>query len=92
MRHSLPVLYRCSVECLAALLALPPAVEHLGLRRRLGRLRLRLWIVLVEPARGVVVLLETDRALAFRALLRATMRQLLLPGHGRSLAAPSPVS
>jgi hypothetical protein len=48
--------------------------------------------VLVEPARGVVVRLETDRALAFPALLRATMRQLLFPDHGRSLVTSSPVS
>ena len=46
--------------------------------------------MLVEPARGVVVRLETDRALAFRAFLRAAMRQLLLPGHGQSLAAHYP--
>src|SRR5207253_10194567 len=66
-----------------ARLPLAPAVELLRLAGGLRQRRLRLRIVLFEPARCLVVRLQAHPALALGQLLRAFAPQRPLPAHPR---------
>src|SRR3954447_9113515 len=77
--------HRPRARVLAAVLP-APAVELLRLAEGLRGRRLGRRVVLLEPARRLVVRLEADLAFALRHPLRALARERRLPAHGSRVA------